>query len=141
MSLNKSFVDTNVLVYAYNLEAGPKHERARELIQELWATQNGIISTQVLQEFYSSLRRLDRSLKISFVRGLVSNYFDWQVVVNAPESIFHASEIEERYQVSFWDALIIHAAEISGASVLYSEDLSDGQRYGAVRVMNPFLAR
>jgi len=141
MSLNKSFVDTNVLVYAYNLEAGPKHERARELIQELWATQNGIISTQVLQEFYSSLRRLDRSLKISFVRGLVSNYFDWQVVVNTPESIFHASEIEERYQVSFWDALIIHAAEISGASVLYSEDLSDGQRYGAVRVMNPFLAR
>jgi len=141
MSLNKSFVDTNVLVYAYNLEAGPKHERARELIQELWATQNGIISTQVLQEFYSSLRRLDRSLKISFVRGLVSNYFDWQVVVNTPESIFHASEIEERCQVSFWDALIIHAAEISGASVLYSEDLSDGQRYGAVRVMNPFLAR
>jgi predicted nucleic acid-binding protein len=141
MSLDKSFVDTNVLVYAYNLEAGPKHERARELIQELWATQNGIISTQVLQEFYSSLRRLDRSLKISFVRELVGNYFDWQVVVNTPESIFHASEIEERYQVSFWDALIIHAAEISGASVLYSEDLSDGQRYGAVRVMNPFLAR
>jgi predicted nucleic acid-binding protein len=69
---------------------------------------------------------------------LIEDYKDWQIVVNTPDSIIEALSIEARYQISFWDALIVHAAEISGAAILYSEDLSDGQLYGNVRVVNPF---
>ena len=59
--------------------------------------------------------------------------------MNGGESILEAIDLETRYQISFWDALVVHAAHISGAEVLYSEDLSDGQTYGSVRVVNPFL--
>jgi predicted nucleic acid-binding protein len=61
----------------------------------------------------------------------------WQVVVNGGESILEALDLELRYQISFWDALVIQAAQASGAEVLYSEDLTDGQMYGSVRIVNP----
>jgi predicted nucleic acid-binding protein len=72
------------------------------------------------------------------LRRLIQDYFNWEVVVNTKESNLHALDIEARYKISFWDALIIQAAETSGAEVLYSEDLAAGQRYGSVRVFNPF---
>jgi len=68
----------------------------------------------------------------------VTDYLAWQVVVNNGDSILEALELEERYQISFWDALVIQATGAAGAEVLYSEDLSDGQIYGSVRVINPF---
>jgi len=68
----------------------------------------------------------------------VSDYLAWQVVVNGGDSILEALDLEARYQVSFWDALVIPAAHAGGAEILYSEDLSDGQRYGGVRVTDPF---
>jgi predicted nucleic acid-binding protein len=67
----------------------------------------------------------------------VSDYLAWHVVVNDGDAVLAALDLEDRYQVSFWDALVIHAAQVAGAEVLYSEDLSDGQRYGDVRVVNP----
>ncbi|WP_157899475.1 hypothetical protein [Luteitalea pratensis] len=70
-------------------------------------------------------------------RDIVSDYLAWHVVVNGGDSILEALELEARYQVSFWDALVIQAAQVAGAEVLYSEDLADGQRYGTVRVKNP----
>ncbi len=63
----------------------------------------------------------------------------WEVVTNTSRSILNALELEERYQISFWDALILQAAESAGAETLYTEDLSDGQTYGSVRVVNPLL--
>jgi predicted nucleic acid-binding protein len=60
------------------------------------------------------------------------------VVANAPEAVVHALDLESRYKISFWDALIVHAAEVAGASTLYSEDLGDRQKFDAVRVVNPF---
>ena len=65
------------------------------------------------------------------------DYLSWEVVVNTGESVLEALEIENRHGISFWDALVIQAAESSGAEVLYSEDLSEGQSYGSVRVVNP----
>ncbi len=62
----------------------------------------------------------------------------WQIVVNGGDSILEALDIEARFQMSFWDALVIQAAQAGGADVLYSEDLSDGRRYGTVKVKNPF---
>ncbi|MBI2966006.1 MAG: hypothetical protein HYY34_07370 [Chloroflexi bacterium] len=69
----------------------------------------------------------------------MTDYLSREIVVNTGESILNALEIEDRYQIGCWDALVIHAAEISGATVVYSEDLSDGQSYGAVRVVNPLV--
>ncbi len=134
----KCFVDTNILVYAHDLTQGAKHERARALVQELWDSRDGVISTQVLQELCVGLRRkAARPLSAEEMRKLIEDYSSWEIVVNTAESVLEALDIEVRHKISFWDALIVQAAESAGAEVLYSEDLADGHTYGSVRVMNP----
>jgi predicted nucleic acid-binding protein len=76
---------------------------------------------------------------VAEVRRLVREYSTWEVVTNTPESILQALDLEARYKISFWDALILQAAEDAGASILYSEDLAAGQRYGAIEVVNPLI--
>ncbi len=135
---DKYFVDTNVLVYAHDRSTGRKHERARALVEQLWHAGNGVLSTQVLQELCVSLRRkAAHPLPIEEIHRLVQDYLSWEVVVNGPEAALEALELEGRYKISFWDALILQAAEIAGAIVLYSEDFSAGQKLGSVRVVNP----
>lgn len=135
---DKQFVDTNILMYAHDVSAGAKHQRAKALVEELWRTRLGVVSTQVLQELCVNLRRkAGRPLELKATRDLIADYLSWQVMVNTGGSILEALELEDRYQISFWDALVVQAAQASGADVLYSEDLSDGQTYGAVRVVNP----
>jgi predicted nucleic acid-binding protein len=135
---DKYFVDTNILLYAHDATAGVKRVRALNLLEHLWTTGRGVISTQVLQELCINLRRkLKTPLQFDQIRHLVQDYSSWEVVVNTSDSVIQALEIEVRYKLSFWDALIVQAAETAGASVLYSEDLSDGQKYGAVEVVNP----
>jgi len=137
----RCFVDTNILMYAHDTSAGAKHERARAVIEGLWRERSGVISTQVLQELSVNLRRkAGRPLDLKATREIVTDYLSWEVVVNNGESILEALEMEARYRISFWDALVIQAAEAAGVPVLYTEDLSDGQMYGTVRVVNP-LAR
>lgn len=138
---DRYFVDTNVLMYAHDSAAGEKHQRAKVLVEKLWETRAGVVSTQVLQELAVNLRRkAKKPLDAKATREVVSDYLSWQVVVNGGYSILEALDLEAKYQLSFWDALILEAAQVSGAEVLYSEDLSDGQAYGAVRVVNPFRA-
>jgi predicted nucleic acid-binding protein len=135
---DREFVDTNILVYAYDRSAGTKHERARRLLDQLWESGNGTLSTQVLQEFVVYLRRkVAHPLSAQETRRILQDFMSWNVFVNTSQSIFQALEVEERFQISFWDALIIQAAEAAGAKKLYTEDLSDGQRYGEVLVVNP----
>jgi len=135
---DKRFVDTNILVYAHDRSTGLKHHRAQKLIETLWLSGRGVLSTQVLQELCINLRRkATRPLPIDEVRHLVQDYLSWEVVVNKPDAILAALEVESRFQISFWDALIIQAAESAGAEILYSEDLAAGQQYGKVRVVNP----
>jgi predicted nucleic acid-binding protein len=134
----KYFVDTNILIYAHDRHAGRKHERARQLIEHLWTTGQGVLSTQVLQELCVNLRRrIAHPLPSDEIRRLIEDYLSWEIVVNTPQTILAALEVEARYKVSYWDALILQAAESCGAAVLYSEDLSSGQSYGAVEVVNP----
>lgn len=138
---DRYFVDTNVLMYAHDSAAGEKHQRAKVLVEKLWETRAGVVSTQVLQELAVNLhRKAKKPLDAKATREVVSDYLTWQVVVNGGYSILEALDLEAKYQISFWDALILDAAHVSGAEVLYSEDLSDGQAYGAVRVVNPFRA-
>jgi predicted nucleic acid-binding protein len=135
---DKVFVDTNILVYAHDATQGVRHERAQALVEKLWESGDGIISTQVLQELCLNLRRKTaRPLSKEETRKLLEDYSTWDVVVNTAESVLQALDFESRYQISFWDALIVQAATGCEATVLYSEDLADGQNYGAVRVVNP----
>jgi predicted nucleic acid-binding protein len=136
---DKYFVDTNILMYAHDTSAREKHERAKALVEELWRDRTGVVSTQVLQELSVNLRKkVRRPLDAKATRDIVADYLTWQVVVNTGEAILEAIDLEARFQISFWDALVVHAAQTSGTEILYSEDLSDGQRYGTVRVTNPF---
>jgi predicted nucleic acid-binding protein len=115
-----------------------KHDRAKSRVEKLWRERSGVINTQVLQELCVNLRRkAARPVDIETARKIVADYLAWNVVTNTGESVLEALEIEGRYRISFWDALLVQAAETSGATVLYSEDLSDGQNYRGVRVVNP----
>jgi predicted nucleic acid-binding protein len=139
---DRYFVDTNILMYAHDTSAGEKHERAKALVEELWRDRAGVVSTQVLQELSVNLRKkVRRPLEAKSTRDVVADYLTWQVIVNSGESILEAIDLESRYLISFWDALIVQAAQSSGAEVLYSEDLADREQYGSVRVINPLAAR
>lgn len=139
---DRYFVDTNILMYAHDTAAGEKHQRAKALVEELWRDRTGVVSTQVLQELSVNLRKkVHRPLDGKATRDIVADYLTWQVIVNSGESILEAIDLESRYQISFWDALVVQAAQASAAETLYSEDLSDGQTYGSVRVINPLRAR
>ena len=138
---DKYFVDTNILLYAHDRSAGLRHERGRQLVEQLWASGQGVLSTQVLQELCINLRRkIARPLPVEEIRRIIQDYLSWEIVINDSASVLQALEIELRYQTSFWDALILQAAESSGAAILYSEDLAAGQKYGAVQVVNPLGA-
>src|SRR6202142_752775 len=94
---DKFFVDTNILLYAHDRSAGLKHDRARELIERLWTSGEGVLSTQVLQELCINLRRkLSRPLPAEQVRQLIQDYMSWEIVVNTAESVIQALEIEVR---------------------------------------------
>ena len=135
---DKCFVDTIILVYAHDRAAGDKHHRARVLIEKLWNSGGGVLSTQVLQELCVNVRRKSsHPLSVEETRRLIQDYSSWTIVTNTAESVIEALDIESRYNISFWDALIVQAAGSSSATVVYSEDLAHGQSYGSVRVVNP----
>jgi predicted nucleic acid-binding protein len=136
----KSFVDTNILVYANDRSSGAKHRIAGDLLESLWNTGTGVVSTQVLQEFCVSARKhTSKPMPVEEIASLVRDYQSWEIVVNTAESVVDALDLEARYQISFWDALILQAAERADAKILYSEDLSHGQLYDTVRSVNPFI--
>ena len=134
------FVDTNILVYAHDLDAGPKRKIAVAIMEELWEQEMGVISTQVLQEFYVTVtRKISTPLSRATTRGIIEDYLYWQVEQNSPATILSASEIEERYMLSFWDSLIIAAASNANASKILTEDLNHGQVIAGILIENPFV--
>ncbi len=133
------FLDTNVLVYAYDLDGGDKHKKAQTILRNCWDKENGAISTQVLQEFYSAVtHKIPRSLPKRDARDIVRTYQEWTMYSITINDIISASELEEELKYSFWDSLIIIAAQKIGAELLYSEDMQNGQRIGNLRIVNPF---
>ena len=136
----KTFVDTNILVYAYDRGAGRKHTLAQSAIEQLWQDNSGVLSTQVLQEFYVNVRRkAQRPISITSARSLIADYMVWDPVVNDGTSILEAMDAERGYKISFWDALIVVAAQRCGADVILSEDFNHGRRFGSVQVLDPFV--
>src|ERR1017187_8289044 len=137
MSVAKAFFDTNILLYMYGGSDPAKQAKAAELFNAQTRTARAVVSTQVVQEFYAvATRKLGMASEVAgrIVRSLLS----LPLVIIDADSILTALAMEERYQISFWDALIVAATEAAGAQVLYTEDLNDGQQYGQVVVRNPF---
>lgn len=133
------FVDTNVLVYALDEEQGERHETARALIEDLWETEGGVLSTQVLQELYVTLtRKLRKPMTRPRARAVVERYAAWPTHQITPDDIVAASELEQRHTLAFWDALIIVAAQRLGAERILTEDMQPGRSLGNVRIENPF---
>jgi len=135
----KTFVDTNILIYAHDLDAKEKHLAAKAVLDELWANRTGVISTQVLQEFYVNVtRKLKKPLAKKIARTIVDTYMIWCVDITTAE-IAAAFRIEDEARIGFWDALICAAAIRSGAQRILSEDLNAGQRITGIRIENPFI--
>ncbi len=133
-----AFFDTNVLVYLFDTREPGKRETARRLVDSYFRERRGIVSTQVLQEFFVTVTGKAIQLPVVTAAGVVADYATLKVVIIEPRHIMDAIDIHTRFQLSFWDGLILAAAKSGGAAVLYSEDFSHGQSYDGVEVRNPF---
>ena len=135
----KTFIDTNVLIHAHDLDASAKHQIAKAVLRELWSERTGVLSMQVLQEFYVNVtRKIPSPLSKDLARLVVSSYAIW-CVETTPAEISAAFRIEDESRIGFWDALIVSSAVKSGATRILSEDLSAGQRIAGILIENPFV--
>jgi predicted nucleic acid-binding protein len=135
---DKTFVDTNVLIYAHDIDAQAKHEVATSVLRQLWSQRTGVLSLQVLQEFYVNVtRKIASPLPKDVARLLVNSYAIW-CMETTPAEISAAFRIEDDSRIGFWDALIVASAAKCGAMRILSEDLNAQQRIAGIRVENPF---
>lgn len=132
-----AFLDTNVLVYAHDSATPGKQHRALELMASL-GHQDIVISSQVLSEFFVSSQRMADPLSEQEASEATQSLARLRVVAVDAALVQRALDIRERWQPSYWDSLIVAAAERAGAATVYSEDFSHGQQIGDVRIENPF---
>ena len=132
------FLDTNILLYAYDLDAPAKRAVALRLVEQGWtAPGDTAISVQVLQGMHVNLGQ--RGVSQTEATRIVRDFADWPVVDDTLELLQVALDEQARWKISLWDSLILAAARASGASELITEDLNHGQDYGGIRALNPFL--
>jgi predicted nucleic acid-binding protein len=132
------FVDTNILIYAHDVDAGAKHQVAKNVLRELWSQRSGVLSMQVLQEFYVNVtRKIASPLSKDVARLVVNSYSVW-CIETTPAEISTAFRIEDESRIGFWDALIVAAAVKCGALRILSEDLNAGQVIAGIPIENPF---
>jgi predicted nucleic acid-binding protein len=135
------FVDANVLVYSNDRSEPFKQEIARALLQRLWREQTGRTSIQALNEFYVVVtRKVSAVVRREEAWQVVEELLDWDPQPVDAALLRRARSLETRYQLSWWDCLIVAAAQLQGCSILYTEDLQHGAVYDGVRVCNPFVA-
>ncbi len=134
----KYFIDTNILIYTIDNHNPKKKKISRELVAKLFESHSGIISTQVLQEFYyTAVNKLKSDPKI--VKSLLKSFEDLEIVQINTTIIHNAIDCSVANNISFWDALIISAAESANCNKLFSEDLNSGQIINGVEIVNPFF--
>ncbi|MBI4687197.1 MAG: PIN domain-containing protein [Nitrospirae bacterium] len=139
MSEDRVFVDTNVLVYAYDIDAGHKHKVATNIMKDLWISGRGILSTQTLQEFFVTVTgKISSPIDASVAEEILKRLAKWDVVTNSMATVFSAIALQKRYRLSFWDSLIIASAIEGRARTLFSEDFSDKQKIEGIVINNPF---
>ena len=133
------FIDTNILVYAHDASAAEKHDKAKALLKLLWTSRVGCLSIQVLQEFFVTItQKVPKPLPVLGASQIISDLAVWRVHSPTAEDVLQAIELQSRFQLSFWDAMIIQSAHQEGCQILWSEDLNAGQTYYGVQVRNPF---
>ncbi len=136
----KFFVDTNLLVYAYDSSAGKKWKTSLEVLSLLWTHRTGVISTQVIQELFVSLtQKVKNPIRPEMAKEIISALVQWPLVLNDGKNILRAVDLQIKYHFSFWDSLILQAAITSKSEFLLSEDFQDGQVIESVTIVNPFL--
>lgn len=133
----RCFVDSNVFVYADDRSAGAKRDRARKLIREVMESRTGVLSLQVLQEYFAvTTSKLGISAAAARRRVEVLSRLD--VVILGVEDVLAAIDLHRLHGFAIWDALVVRAALNAGCRILYSEDLQDGRRIDGLEVVNPF---
>lgn len=136
---HREFVDANVLVYAFDASAGRKQETAHALLDRLWESKTGCVSLQVLQEFFVTVtKKVAQPLPVEDATARIRELAAWHVFAPTTADVITAIGLHTQAKIGFWDALIVLAASESGCDVLWTEDLSDGQRLRGVRIRNPF---
>ena len=136
----KEFVDTNILIYAFDLTAGKKRDAAAALIERLWIERIGCISVQVLQEFYvTATKKL--SMPPADAAAQVERLGNWMIHRPALNDVLSAIRMHREKKISFWDAMILHSAISLDCTLVWSEDLSAGQQWNGLAVQNPFQNR
>lgn len=139
-SVSTVFVDTNVLLYSEDAADPAKHRAAREWLRRLWTERCGRLSVQVLNEFYANAtRKLRPPMPAGDARAEVRRYQRWQPWPNDHATIETAWAVESRFQLNFWDALVVAAALQQGCTLLLTEDLQHDLQIDGVRIVNPFL--
>lgn len=134
------FVDANILVYAEDRDAGDKHVIARNLVADLWRSGEGVLSIQVLQEFFVNVtRKVPRPLDSGQALEIVEQYLTWRVVENTGDLLLAGIRRAAALKVSFWDALVLEAALLERCDRIWTEDLNHGQKVGDLTIVNPFL--
>ena len=135
---DKTFVDSNILIYAHDVDAKAKYDTAKDVLRELWSQRTGVLSVQVLQEFYVNVtRKIASPLSKEEARLVVNSYTVWCTETTAAE-IAAAFRIEDESRIKFWDALIVASAAKASAVRILSEDMNDQQIIAGVRIENPF---
>jgi len=136
---DRIFVDTNILVYAHDVSAGNKHATAKNMIQELWESKAGCLSIQVMQEFYVSVtQKVPQPLNHIVAKEIVRDLTYWNVHEPNSDDVLNAIDLQQRYKISFWDAMILQSALQLECSLIWSEDMNPGKMYDSVNLENPF---
>ena len=135
----RSFIDTNVLIYAEASDAPAKQRTALDLLKRLYEEAQGVLSTQVLQEYCNvALKKL--RLPVQHVRAQLDLYEQFEVIQVTPAIIQAGLDLHQTRSVAFYDAIIVASAQIAGCNVLWTEDMNAGESVGGVRIINPFAA-
>lgn len=136
---SRAFIDSNVLIYSADISSPIKHATAKSLMNLLWESGQGCISLQVLQEFYVNVtRKIAKPISPSDAYSFIYDLAHWPIHSPTASSLLSAIERQQRLQISFWDAMIVSSAIEMDCSILWSEDLNNGQSYDGVIVRNPF---
>ena len=133
------FVDANVLVYERDQDQPEKRQRAATWMEHLWRERRGRVSIQVLNEFYvTATQSLKPGLSREQARAVVRNLFAWRPIPLDRTIVQGAFALQDRFPLSYWDALVVASAQVAGCSTLLTEDLGDEEEYDGIRVLNPF---
>jgi predicted nucleic acid-binding protein len=138
---DRFFLDTNIFAYSFDSGASAKQKQARDLILHGIKTRKAVVSYQVVQEFFNlALRKFPHPMNVAEAEQYLQTVFQPLLAVQSSRALFsQALRLEDKHRLSWYDSLIVAAAIESQCTILYSEDMHDGHRFGELQIKNPFL--